>query len=201
MDWNKHVYINLDHRSDRNKHAINEIKKLDVEPNRFSAIKMKMGAVGCVLSHIKCIQQAKENKLPYICIFEDDLVIRHVNKLKEKVDKLFDKDWDVLLLGGNNFKPYTQFDDYIKVNKCFTTTSYIVKEHYYDTLLNNYRKGCELLLKTHNKNYILDVFNHQLQRRDKWYLIIPIQIYQRPDYSDIENQVVDYKKIMCDYDK
>ncbi len=201
MDWNNHVYINLEYRKDRNIHSINEIKKLGVEPNRFNAIRMKVGIVGAVMSHMKCVQEAKEKGLPYICIFEDDLVIKNPDKLKRKVDKLFNKDWDILMLGGNNFKPFTEFADYIKVNKCFCLTGYIVKEHYYDTLLNNFKEGCELLLKTNNRDYSLDMYNHHLQRRDNWYLITPIQIYQRPDYSDIENKNVDYKNLMSVYDK
>ena len=53
MDWNNHIYINLEYRKDRNIHSINEIKKLGVEPNRFNAIRMKFGNIGCSMSHMK----------------------------------------------------------------------------------------------------------------------------------------------------
>ena len=203
MDWKNHIYINLQSRKDRDINTQNEIKKLGVKPNHFPAIKCRSGIVGCALSHIKVIEIAKEKGLPYLCVFEDDIVIIDEIELMSKVDKLWSngKDWDVLMLGGNNFKPFIEYDDYIKVNKCFTTTAYIIKSHYYDTWLMNLRKGVSMLMTTENRIFSLDMYNHELQRRDKWFLITPIQIYQRPDYSDIENRDVNYKNIMMNYDK
>ena len=201
MDWNNHIYINLESRKDRNIQAINEISKLGVKPNRFNAVVAKAGIVGCVLSHMRVIKEAKDKGLPYICVFEDDLVIKNAHVLNRKVNKLLNEEWDVLMLGGNNFKPFDQYDDYIKVNKCFTTTAYIIKEHYFDIWLNNMNEGLKILLQTNNRDYSLDMYNHILQRRDKWFLITPIQIYQKEDYSDIEGRNVNYEKLMLNYDK
>ena len=69
---NQHFYINLDERKKRNEETKSELKKLRiVNPNRMSAVKLKVGLVGCALSHIKVIQKAKELAWSYCIIFEE----------------------------------------------------------------------------------------------------------------------------------
>ena len=200
--FQNHVYINLDHRKDRNESIKKELSKIGIDnPKRFPAIKTEMGIVGCCLSHMRCVQEAMLKDLDYICIFEDDIIIKRPELLKRKVQKLINNDWDCLLLSGNNFKPYVEYEDYIKVSKCFTTGSYIIKKHYYQTYLDNLNEGLKLLLKSGDRHYSLDSHNHILQRTDTWYLLTPICIYQKEDYSDIEKRNVNYKGLMLNYDK
>ena len=199
--FQNHFYINLAEREDRKQNAIEQLSKLGIVPNRMGAIKTEMGIVGCALSHLRCIQEAKIKGYPYVCIFEDDIIIKNENLLIKKVKKLINEDFDILMLSGNNFRPFEEHDDYIKVTKCFTTGAYIIKEHYYDTWLNNLNEGIKLLLQTNNRDYSLDAYNHKLQREDKWWLITPICCYQMPDYSDIEYKEVDYMSMMLNYDK
>ena len=75
MDWRNYtLYINLDHRTDRKDHLLLEMGKIgSVNPERFSAIKMAMGNIGCTLSHIRCIELAKARDWPYVFICEDDI--------------------------------------------------------------------------------------------------------------------------------
>lgn len=203
--FKNHFYINLEKRPDRNKHAYNELSKLDIIPNRLNAIEHPIGIIGCALSHIKVINEAKKYNWDYVCVFEDDIVIKNVNLLKRKVNKLIDTDFDVLMLSGNNFRPFEEKDeyngDYIKVSKCFTTGAMIIKKHYYDTWLNNLKEGVEILMRTGDRNYSLDMYNHKLQQKDNWFLVTPICAYQKPDYSDIENNNVNYMNLLLNYDK
>ena len=199
--FENHYYINLTDRTDRNENAIKELSKLGITPNRMNAIKTEMGIVGCGLSHLRCIQEAKSKGYPYVAIFEDDIIIDKPNLLIQKVNKLINEDFDVLMLSGNNFRPFEEYNDYIKVSKCFTTGAYIIKSHYYDTFIDNINNGLKLLLQTGDRNYSIDSFNHELQRQDKWWLITPICCYQMPDYSDIEKEYVNYKNLMLNYDK
>ena len=199
--FENHFYINLLERKDRNKNAIHELSKLGIKPNRMNAIKKEKGNIGCSLSHLKCIIEAKDKKYPYVCIFEDDIIIDDEKTLIIKVKKLINKEFDVLLLSGNNFRPFQQYDDYIKVSKCFTTGAYIIKEHYYDIWISNIKEGVRILLETNNSDYSLDSYNHQLQRNHNWWLITPICAYQKPFYSNIENLYVNYKSLMLNYDK
>ena len=136
--FKNHFYINLEKRKDRKDYMIEELKKLDIQnANRFEAIQNDNGLLGCGLSHIKVIEKAKELNWDYVCVFEDDLLILNVELLKSKVSKLINEDFDILLLSGNNFKPFKKFKDYLKVYRCYTTGAYIIKKHYYDTWLEN----------------------------------------------------------------
>jgi hypothetical protein len=49
--------------------------------------------------------------------------------------------------------------------------------------------------------YAIDKFWFVLQAVDKWFLIIPLTVVQREDYSDIEKKRINYQKIMTDLDK
>jgi hypothetical protein len=40
-----------------------------------------------------------------------------------------------------------------------------------------------------------------IQEKHNWYLIIPLSVVQRPDYSDIEKRATDYTRSMTDLDK
>ncbi len=199
-----HFYINLDDRKDRNKNCIEELLKWDITPNRFPAIKNKMGIVGCGMSHLKCLQMAKEKRYPYVALFEDDIVIPKPKQVENIVNRIINSDvhWDVLLLSGNNFKPNKkETDDYYIVNKCFTTTAYIVRESFYDTMIENLKEGLIFLMETGDRQFSLDAWWCHLQREHNFLLINPASIYQRPDYSDIENKYVDYKNLMLNNDK
>ena len=114
------------------------------------------------------------------------------------------KDWDVLLLGGNNVPPYRQVDTTcVQVSFCQTTTGYLVKSHYFETLINNIRLGISHLIREPNNRimYAIDKFWILLQRQDKWFLIIPLTVTQREDYSDIERRPTNYKRVMTSLNK
>ena len=203
----KHVvYINLLSRRDREKHIINELQKLDLIGTRFNAIKMNNGAIGCSMSHLKCIQMAKENNWEHVCILEDDVEFLDPELFKKQLNSFLQKHkkWDVLLLAGNNMLPYQSIDETcIKVSNCQTTTGYIVKKHYYDNLIDNYKKGIENFMKNPDKPelYSIDRYWFLLQSNDNWYLIIPLSVIQKEDYSDIQQKNVNFRNYMLDYNK
>jgi hypothetical protein len=49
--------------------------------------------------------------------------------------------------------------------------------------------------------YAIDKYWFELQQRDKWFLITPLSVVQREDYSDIEQKVMNYTALMQDLDK
>jgi GR25 family glycosyltransferase involved in LPS biosynthesis len=58
------MYINLDSRPDRKEHVVKELEKVGVkEATRFKAIELENGALGCSMSHLKCIEIAKKKQL------------------------------------------------------------------------------------------------------------------------------------------
>ena len=52
-----------------------------------------------------------------------------------------------------------------------------------------------------HKIYALDKYWFHLQRIHHWYLIIPLTVTQREDYSDIEKRATNYSRAMLDLDK
>ena len=49
--------------------------------------------------------------------------------------------------------------------------------------------------------FAIDKFWIQLQKRDKWFMIVPASVIQREDYSDIEKRNINYNWHMLDIDK
>ena len=41
----------------------------------------------------------------------------------------------------------------------------------------------------------------EILKQDRWMLLIPIIVVQKPDYSDIEKKYTDYQRIMTSVDK
>lgn len=205
----RHIkYINLEHRTDRNEEVQHELRKLglDDRAERFNAISMKDGRVGCTMSHIKCLEDAKKNQLPHLLIIEDDIQFLNPVLFSKQITNFLESSnsWDVILLAGNNMPPHIQVcDSAVKVTRCQTTTGYLVNGHYYDTLIKNMREGLSLLMRnpTNHFHYAVDKFWFSLQQTDKWFLITPLSVTQRAGYSDIEKRPTDFTKIMVDLDK
>lgn len=199
-------YINLEHRTDRKEHVENQLNYFSLNPKRFNAIKLKNGAIGCSLSHIKLLEYAKENNFEHILIVEDDILFLNPDLFLQQFNKFLsnNNNFDVLLLAGNNMPPFKYIDDTcIKVTRCQTTTAYLVKNHYYDTLINNFREGLHKLIiqpSLHNF-YAIDKYWFHLQEKDNWFLIIPLSITQKPSYSDIEKRFTNYNNALLHIDK
>lgn len=199
------LYINLDYRTDRLENIHKEFEKMGIiNFERFPAIKMKMGNVGCTLSHIKCIELAKARGWPHVFICEDDISFKNPKVLKKSIENFTESNWDVLVIGGNNCPPFIPISEYyVKVMNVQTTTGYIIKNHYYDILLANFKEGLDCLIREpeKKKQYSLDIYWKTLQQRDRWFMLIPLTVVQYYDYSDIEEKVVDYSQLMLDLDK
>ena len=201
------LYINLSFREDRKKHIERQLNTIGFNTfERFNAINVKNGALGCSISHLKCIEYAKKNKWSHVLICEDDTEFLEPYLFKKQLNTFLEKNksWDVLLLAGNNMLPYFPNDSTsIQVMNCLTTTCYLVKEHYYDILIQNYNEGIMNFMKNPNEKdkYCIDKYWLKLQRTDKWYLLIPLTVIQREDYSDIEHKVTNFKRYMLDYNK
>jgi hypothetical protein len=108
------------------------------------------------------------------------------------------------LVAGNNIPPYQSIDDTcVRVFTCQTTTGYLVQNHYFDTLIENIKIGIKKLMFYPDRHVLYAIDKHwfQLQKKDKWYLIIPLSVTQREDYSDIEKRATNYTRAMLDLDK
>jgi GR25 family glycosyltransferase involved in LPS biosynthesis len=202
-------YINLEHRIDRNEHVQQQLDTIGLGSvqTRFNAIKMSNGAVGCSMSHLALLKKAVKDRLDHILIVEDDIQFLNPELFKTQLNMFLEthgNNWDVILFAGNNMPPYEQIDDTcVKVTICQTTTGYLVNGHYIEKLMDNVKTGLYNLLQTPNQHllYAIDKYWFKLQQLDRWFLITPLTVVQREDYSDIEKKVINYKNIMTDLDK
>jgi glycosyl transferase family 25 len=203
----KHAfYINLTSRPDRKVHVEKQLSQLGIMAERFNAIQLQNGAIGCSMSHLKCLETAQKNKWDHVLIVEDDILFTNPKVFIEQLNSFLTNhfEFDVVLLAGNNIPPYTKIDNScIKVHNCQTTTGYLVKSHYFETLIQNYKEGIQHLLKEPGNRfyYAIDKYWFRLQERDKWYLITPLTVVQREDYSNIEDKITNYTNCMVDLDK
>lgn len=201
-DFKKYTYyINLEHRKDRNEETLKDLKSFGINnPIRFNAIKDDIGAIGCSKSHLEVLKIARENNLPHVLIVEDDIKFLDPQKTNKTLNNVLNSglDWNVIILGGNNSEPYTKINkDCIKVENCQTTTAYLVKQSYYDTLINHWEEGLSKLIETKDEpKYALDQYWKILQKRDTFLLLMPLKVVQRESYSDIQKGNMNYEELM-----
>ena len=192
------LFINLDSRTDRRKHFESQFFEIGFHPQRFAAIQNARGAIGCTMSHIACMEMAIQNNWDHVLVCEDDATIINPGQLVHQVNHFFQRfndSWDVLLLAGNNYQPFRQESpEAVRVANCQTTTAYLVRRPYFETLLANFKEGLRKLKA-------IDQYWKLLQRRDRWYLIVPISMIQRSDFSDVSNRRVDYINVMTQINK
>jgi GR25 family glycosyltransferase involved in LPS biosynthesis len=203
------VYINLDSRPDRNQLALQEFAKLEwvTQPVRFPAVKMPKGAFGCTISHIRCLETAKKQNWSHVLICEDDVKFTDPTILTENLNRFLASttEWDVIMLAGNNYGPYLPNQDgtAVQVQACLAGTAYLVTQAYYDTLLQNLKEGLASFMRYPNngQQFALDTYWFRLQAAHRWYLIVPLTVTQHSTFSNIENKVLNYDRLMLTLDK
>jgi GR25 family glycosyltransferase involved in LPS biosynthesis len=201
------IFINLESREDRRTEVIQELQNWGIpNPIRFNAIKMPDGAIGCTMSHIKCLELAKERDYPQVFICEDDIHCVDIPRFHTQIEEFCKEDihWDVLIVAGNNIPYYRTINDgLLQVWNCWCATGYIVKRHYYDKIIANFREGLKKLMlnPSERHNYALDMYWRHLQCADSWLMMTPATMCQRPSYSDIEKHDVDYSAHMLNNQK
>jgi glycosyl transferase family 25 len=210
------LYINLEHRTDRKEHLLQQIDNLNqriseknlgnpLQPERFDAIRHPThGALGCSQSHLECLKIAREKEYPQICIMEDDILFSEpellLTQLGQFQDEFKSSEWDVLMIGGNIFRSSvvpgkTSCNQVINAQ---VAVGYIVQQHYYDTLIENFTNGLACLNRqpTKRASYAVDMYWKRLQPQHKWFVLKPLMIKQLPNYSDIERRQVNYDRCM-----
>ena len=207
-------YINLEHRKDRNKHFIDNIKKYDFfsEIKRYEAVYNKdCGAIGCVKSHINVLELCLQQNDNYYLIMEDDFSIFHEKNLRKFIDSftnIKNKNWDVITLTpcGDTINCDT-IKDYCRIKNNLATSGYIIKKDKINILLDSFKESLKLLIETGDvKRYILDRHWFKIQDKIKFYYFKELFGTQLNGFSDIKNDYTsnrdklfinnDYKKLL-----
>jgi len=177
--------INLDSRPDRWQSATQEFKKLSICPNRFTAIPNKNNpALGCYLSHLEILKKARELR-KNVLIFEDDIMLinDYPNIIESALDELANLEWDMLYFGGNILKPFYQITDHLgKLTHCQSTHSYAINASFLDELVPYIEKQA----------FYIDVLYSDTCYQANNFITIPMIMLQKPGFSDIEKNEVNY---------
>ena len=197
------IYINLKHRTDRNDHIINEIKKIDPTLSKTHRLEAEYiptnGALGCALSHIKAVELCFEHSEWNRClILEDDFTFLSPEYNEQLIElSTFRPSFDVLLLafGHNDFVSHATDSPHIRrVYSSQTTSGYVVHKNYMGVLLNNFRISSDILRNRGKCNEgCLDQYWKRLMPHGNWYTYHTRIGYQYANHSDIENTYHNYE--------
>jgi len=199
------LYINLDHRADRKKHIEKELATMGVDPARIHRIpaiyESLCGHLGCALSHVKALELIQEKGWATTIILEDDFQFK-ITPEEFKLILAEPVAWNVLLLakGWGEFEP--PVGRLSRVKWCTTTSGYVIRRSYVETLLANFRGAIAGILKqmaTHAEKCVAEgkpitklihgvwAIDHtwkKLQKMDAFYITEPVAGKQAPFKSD-----------------
>lgn len=196
LKFDKIYLINLAKRKDRMIAVKKELDKYNINFERFEAVDgskvvndtgLSNGALGCLLSHYEIISSAYKNGAESILIFEDDIEFcEDFNKKFETLYSEVPEDWQFLYLGCNKHENSVigrPTENVLRVFNAFSTAGYAIK-----------REAMKLIIETiFDKRTPVDVYYGYLQTKVPAYTFKEPLIWQRPDWSDVENGFVDYR--------
>ena len=189
--------INLNKREDR----LEEISKMLEGYNwkRIEAVETAKGYIGCVLSHIKCLKKAIIDDLPEVIIMEDDHRFINEKEFKYPSHSKGVLECDVCLLTGKSIKGEFIDENFMKIQSARHTDCYLVKRHYYKTMIKCFYESLLKLLNNYEHQYYIDVYWDKYMRIDNFICLRKLIGYQKEDYSDIQNMEVKRNKIKLIY--
>jgi len=195
----KIIYINLESRTDRREEIESELARMGLEGERFDAIQRKPGIVGCGYSHLAVLKLAKSRGYKEILIMEDDFqFLVSPERMREIFMLLSSVPSDVCMLGYNLHHTH---GDYLSAQRLLmyrvkyaqTASAYLVRSHYYDTLISLYEWAIpELERSGMHWVYANDVVWKRLQESDLWVCTAERCGNQRPGYSDNAESYMDH---------
>ncbi len=185
----KTLYINLESRKDRKEH----IEKILPKAERVIAVKDKVGYIGCVKSHIKCLQIAKIRRYNQVIILEDDFKYKDTRTLENMI---IPEKYDMLLLSnlirGKDTESHD--DNFDRVFEAEWTSGYLIHQKFYQTLIKTFEESLKRLQVKYCRENYLDIYWNRIFKDNlilKHKKIIGSQLEE--DFSDIHNKVIKRK--------
>lgn len=200
MEYIDHiVYINLNHREDRKNHMEEQIHKYNLKNvERFEAIYIPaQGILGCGMSHLQVLRNAKTRNLQNVLILEDDFkFLVDPPEFQTMLRTLFESkiDFDVCFLSYHINESEPIDSNFGRALFTQTASGYIVQNHYFQALIDLYEEAMPLLQSTKmHWLYANDIVWKDLQKKDRWIYFIHRIGMQMPSYSDNANEFVSPK--------
>ena len=194
----KIIYINLDHRLDRKQEIESEFKRLNIPEEkiiRLSAVAHPYPNTGCNLSHAKALRLAHSLNLENVLILEDDFnFIDDLQTIDQNLNHFFQtiQYYDALLLTRVNTNDIKKVDDILSIcNGSSNAAGYIVKNHMFLTLAEDFERSANLLFET-KAHWLFqnDQVWQKYMKNDKWFCFNIHLGYQRKSFSNLANVVV-----------
>jgi len=187
--------INLERRTDRWSKFEEETKKNNIlNVRKFVGVdgkeiqnpsKLLDGELGVLLTHLKLIQECKNKNFDSVLILEDDVYFStEVNKLENYMNQI-PNDWDFIYFGGNHIygpPPIKISENILKLNFTVSLHCVAIKNTMFDLIL-------EILPKMRKQ---VDGCYADFHKSFNAYGITPNIAFQKEDYSDIQNRIVNY---------
>jgi hypothetical protein len=126
-------------------------------------------------------------------VLEDDFQFIVEKKVfYNEMENLSKIPYDACLLAYNTPNYYeSPYPFLYKIKDAQTTSAYIVNNHYYDTLIDQWENAIKLFEQTSDDTkYTCDQSWKPLQEKDEWYCFKNRIGIQRESYSDIQMGVV-----------
>src|SRR5687767_8905392 len=176
----KAIYLNLDHRKDRKRHAEKQFKEAGLTVERFPAVVNESPHHSFIQSQKAILQSITENTI----VFEDDVKFMNMDKWDAVLESI-PEDFDIAYLGGNPQRELTQ-----RVNEYWWRALDI-----WATQAVIYTKeGAQKILSMFNDD---EMYDNWLAREGLYcvngYICKPFLCTQAPSYSDIWKAQVDYQ--------
>lgn len=189
-----HIYcINLESRPDRweqcqeefEKHNIIGVERLNattaeemqrIHPN----LPVKYGEAALIDSHRRALIDSKKNNYKSILILEDD--VEFASTIHQSLDHI-PTNWDIVYFGGNHAwgRP-TPINEFVGIaNKTLAMHAVGIKDAVIDRMLEEINLSAPIDV---TYAYRLYLYNS--------YVMFPSQAWQRPGWSDLMGQNVDY---------
>ena len=199
----KVVFINLNRREDRRIHMERILEEYDIAAIRFEAVEHLPtgsastplhGLYGCGQSHLAVLKMARDNGWQNVLILEDDIQFELSSQdFERQIERLFKEgpEFDVCMLDINLQRSIPETDWLLRVHYAHCAGAYIVKQHYYQKLIDLYECALPLLLTTGaHWIYANDAVWGQLQEVDNWITFKRQICRQMSGYSDTKNMVI-----------
>jgi GR25 family glycosyltransferase involved in LPS biosynthesis len=195
--------INIDSRKDRLDNAQNEFRKIGAAFTKVSAVDgykegleaapykgynpkyWNPGAAGLLKSTEKALLHALQNNYKRILICEDDIEFApNINEMSDAWLKTVPKDWQMFFFGCYHVKDPMPINKAIsKVSYAFCLHAYAVSSSVMEYYLHLVQQGGKELDR---------ITADDIQPLGKTYCFTENLAYQKPSFSDIQKEKVDY---------